>query len=159
MTNDKKIFLISTITAGVLTLVIGCISLYSILFVEKKAETHIKTAIKMTKNLKDPDDLYSEEYSKLNKVYQDAYFLVRTPQIFAAYKNFDPKANATKKIFKQFDEGIYKNKKFDKNTYIYINYLLDRRKKGSMLGLKTSIFLLIITLISAGMMLTNKKED
>jgi len=138
---DTKLYLGFAIVALSLSVVLACVSLYSIVFVEKEVKQLL---------MSDPDE--SENFAK-------AYLKLRSPQIFAGYDFFDFDDSVIKKILSYFDSKISANESIDAQDAEYLYALLDRRMLGSSLGMKTSVFLLILSLLGSLAFLYEKRDE
>jgi len=168
--DDSKLYLYFGIVTLVLGMLLGINSLYSILSVEEKVKQHLSAK----------DDV------SLN--YKKAYLILRDPQLFARYEYFDTeqdlqlaysstlklglekKENLEKIIestypgktvrdaLRYFDNKIYYGKDLMPDEKRYLEVLLDRRKKGSVLGRNTMIFMLALSLISLVLFFVERKE-
>jgi hypothetical protein len=158
--DDSKLYFYFALVTLVISIVLGIISFYSILIVEKNI-------VKL---------LSVEE--KSDKSFKEAYLLLRNPQIFARYQHFDTEQDlqlsistarrydletkesltellgntypgtTVKKAIRYFDRKIYFGKTIEPEEKKYLEVLLDRRKKGSRLGRNTMIFTLALSLFS-----------
>lgn len=147
--TDKKLYKIIFITTAFFCLLFGTVSLYSRIFVEGKVKKIISEIEKdVTQINSEETNISNDKITKLNGKYVEAYLLVRKSQIFAGYKNFDGKSFAVKNVLQQFDQLVYSKVNFPLNSYHYINYLLERRQKGSGLGLYTAAVFLLMSIVS-----------
>ena len=126
---DSKLYLGFAIVCLAISAILASVSLYSILFVEKEVK-----------------QLLAAEADQVN--YGKAYLKLRNPQIFAGYEFFDIEDSVIKKILSYFDSKIASNEAIDEQDSEYLFVLLDRRMLGSSLGIKTSIFVLILSVLS-----------
>ena len=136
---DSKLYLWFAIVCLAISAILACVSLYSILFVEKEVK-----------------QLLAAEADQVN--YGKAYLKLRNPQIFAGYEFFDIEDSVIKKILSYFDSKIASNEAIDEQDAEYLFVLLDRRVLGSSLGIKTSIFVLILSILSFLAFLYEKKR-
>ena len=137
--NDSRIYLVSSIVALAVGLVLGVVSFYSILVVEPKIAQLLSSGADIDKN-----------YSK-------AYLILRDPQVFAGYSNFDAEGISVKNSLKFFDRKIYYGETIDLTDRAYLEILLERRKKGAILGRNTMAFFVLISLISIGLFFHERK--
>ncbi|MFC1669396.1 hypothetical protein ACFL20_03335 [Spirochaetota bacterium] len=128
--NDSKYYLYFAMVTLVLGIICGAISFYSILYVEPKVEKLISSG-------KDS-----------NKLYKEAYIVLRNPQIFAVYENFDNKGLEVKKTIVQLDRMIYSGSELPGDINSSLNLIFERRKQGSRLGRSTMAFLMVLSVIS-----------
>lgn len=135
--NDKKIYIAFIITPLVIALIIGAISLYSIYVKEPR----------ITRLLASPDTL------------KEAFIELREPQLFAGYRNWDREGTAVLNTIRFFDNRVYFGAGIRPEEKPYVELLLKRRHAGAMLGVKTSVFLLIISLCGAAALLIETKKN
>ncbi len=158
--DDSKLYFSFALVTLAISIVLGIISFYSILGVEKNIV-----------NL-----LSGEENS--GKSFEKAYLLLRKPQFFARYQHFDTEQDlhvslssarrfdleskeslkkllentypgtTVMKALRYFDRKVYAGKGIEPDEKKYLEVLLDRRKKGSRLGRNTMIFTLALSLFS-----------
>jgi len=128
--NDHFLFFYAALVTLVVSFILGSISFYSILIVEKKIETLLTAKNNIEKN------------------YRKAYLLLKKPQFFAQYDRFDSEGLAAKNSINFFDKKIASSSVITLEDKKYLEILLDRRKKGSTLGAKTMVYFLIISLVS-----------
>lgn len=158
--NDKKVFLIIFAVSAAFCLFFGSVSLYSKVFVERKVNILVSEIEKEVAavNASSAAEQDEQKLEEINKKYKQAYLLVRKPQMFAGYKNFDGKSFAIKNVIQQFDQIVFTKIEFPLNSYHYINYLLQRRVQGSGLGIYTALVLLMITLGSGFFYIKERKN-
>ena len=122
--NDTKIYLSLILIPFMLAVITGGVSLYSRLIVEPEAKKLLasETTIK------------------------EGYLLLREPQVFAGYKYWDSDGMAVKNTLRYFDNKIFNGSDIKPEERIYLELVLKRRESGSELGLKSSLFLIIISL-------------
>lgn len=121
--NDRKLYAAFIIVPLVIALFIGGISLYSRLSVEPTA----------AKLISSPDTM------------KQGYLVLREPQLFAGYRYWDSDGSAVKNTIRYFDFTIYSGGEVKPEEKVYLDLLLERRRAGSTLGIKTSLFLLLIS--------------
>lgn len=121
--NDTKIYLSMIIAPLIIAVFFLSISLYSKLIVEKKAESLISSESTM----------------------KEGYLILREPQLFAGYKYWDSDGMAVKNSLRYFDSKIYNGGEIKPDEKIYLQLILNRRKSGSELGIKSAAFLLVIS--------------
>ncbi len=124
--NDRKIYISIAITTLVLGIFCISISLYSRLVVEPKAEKLIS----------------------LPETMKQGYILLREPQLFAGYKYWDSEGLAVKNSLRYFDFVIANDGEIKAEERPYLELILNRRRYGSTLGIKTAIFLFIVSSIA-----------
>src|SRR4030042_627118 len=127
--NESNIYLSVAIAALVVGLVVGAVSYYSIIIVEPKVERLLAATEDVDKNFK------------------QAYLILRNPQIFAGYGNFDAEGISVKNSLAFFDKKIYYGDEIDSTRKAYLELLLDRREKGSTLGRNTAAFFIVLSLM------------
>lgn len=134
--NDTKIYLSIIITPIIVALLVGGASLYSRLHIEPKAKALISSAATM----------------------KDGYLLLREPQVFGGYKYWDSDGMAVKNSLRYFDNKIYNNMDIRPDERIYLDLVLKRRESGSLLGLKTALYLLIVSLTGSVAYIFERKQ-
>ena len=126
--NDSRIYGFSALAFFTVAVFFCGISLYSRLSVEPRVEKLIA----------------SPEGVSMN--YKKAYLHLREPQLFGGYEFFDADGFTVRNSIQHFDKKIYGGGDLSVEDKRYLDVLLDRRKKGSMLGLKTSAFFILLSL-------------
>lgn len=134
--NDTKIYISIILIPLVLAVILGGVSLYSRYIVEPKAKT-----------------LLSSE-----STIKEGYLLLREPQIFAGYKYWDSDGMAVKNTLRYFDNKLSNGGDIKPEERIYLELVLKRRSSGSELGIKSSLFLLIISLLGVAAFLIERKS-
>ena len=135
--NDSNLYKIFIIVPIVIALFTGGVSLYSKISVEPAAVKLISSADSM----------------------KQGYILLREPQLFAGYRYWDSDGTAVKNTIRYFDFMIYSGGEIKPEEKVYLELLLDRRKAGSMLGLKTAMFMLFISALGGiALYLENRKN-
>lgn len=137
--DDSKLYLITAITALAVSLVLAAVSYYSILIVEPKVERLLSATDNIDTNFK------------------QAYLILRDPQVFAGYSYFDAEGISVKNSLAFFDKRIYSGEEIDSSRKAYLELLLDRRKKGSILGRNTMTFFLILSLVFWALFIHERK--
>jgi len=87
--------------------------------------------------------------------------MLRKPHIFAGYNRYDEVGAGIEYILKDFDLRVAEKKDFDANDKMYLELLLERRKQGSDLSIKTMVFFVLLSLLGAIALViekTSKKE-
>lgn len=138
--DDSKIYFIFAVTTLVLAIILGSIASYSIFVIEPEAEGLLAAR----------EDI-SENYKK-------AYLILRDPQIFARYENFDGMARAIKDIIATFDKKVYEGNFFIEDEKRYLDKLMERRMLGSRLTRNTMVFFLILSIMGWLMLLSEKRQ-
>lgn len=137
--NDTRLYFYFTIITFITALALGAVSYYSILKVEPEAERLVNAT-----------DNFSDNYRK-------AYAILRDPQIFARYENFDRESRWIKTtVIPYMDNKIYNDRDFTPDEKTYLDALLNRRKQGSELGRNTAIFFLLLSLLGLGFLFFEK---
>jgi hypothetical protein len=126
--NDSRLYLYSAVVTLAVAFILGAISYYSILVVEPDVGRLLSAKENFDKN------------------YKEAYLILRNPQLFAGYSNFD--TDRVKNSLTFFDGKVSSGEKIDPDNKMYLEVLLDRRKEGSALGKNTMIYLLLLSLIA-----------
>ncbi len=126
--DDSRLYLYFAAVTLAVAIIIGAISHYSILVVEPSVERLLSAKEGIDKN------------------YKEAYLILRNPQLFAGYSNFD--TDRVKNSLTYFDSKIYSGEKIEPASKMYLEVLLDRRKEGSILGKKTMAFFLLLSFIA-----------
>ena len=124
--NDSKIYLTIFIAPLIIAAIIGGISLYSIVVVEPKAKALI--------NSENSDSM------------KEGYIMLRKGGLFSKHNYWDIDGDIVRKSIRYYDNQIYNNIELTKDDKRYLNEILHRRESGSNLGIKTSIFLLLVSL-------------
>jgi hypothetical protein len=128
--NDSVLYISAGIVTAVIAVIFLSVSLYSRLVVEK--------------------DIISLLSAKENTAsnYAQAYIKLRDPNVFAKYEHFDREAASVKRVIEYFDKKILSGEEVTPPEARYMLVLFDRRARGSDLGIKTSIFVFILSLMS-----------
>ena len=124
--DDSKIYLTIFIAPLIIAAIICGISLYSIMIVEPKAKTLID--------------------SEVSKSMKEGYIILRKGELFGKYNHWDTDGDIVRKSIRYFDNKIYNELELTKDDKRYLTEILNRRESGSTLGIKTSLFLLIVSL-------------
>ena len=135
--NDTKIYLSIIIAPLIIAVLIGSISLYSTLVVEKKAASLIASESTM----------------------KEGYLLLREPQLFGGYKYWDSDGMAVKNSLRYFDSRIANGGEIKPDEKIYLQLILNRRVSGSELGIKSAVFLLVISLTGFIALIIERKKN
>jgi len=121
--NDIKIYISMIIIPLLLAIILGGVSLYSRLIIEPKVKKLLASESTM----------------------KDGYLLLREPQIFAGYKYWDSDGMAVKNTLRYFDNKLFNGADIKPEERIYLELVFKRRVSGSELGIKSSLFFLIIS--------------
>jgi hypothetical protein len=135
--NDTKIYLSMIIAPMVLALIFGGVSLYSKIIVEPKAKSLISSDSTM----------------------EEGYLVLREPQIFGGYKYWDNDGMAVKNSLRYFDNKLFNGTEIKPDERIYLELILKRRESGSELGIKSALFLLIISLTGLAAYFIEKRKQ
>ncbi|MCL1910859.1 MAG: hypothetical protein FWG13_01480 [Leptospirales bacterium] len=137
---DGKLYFFFGIASLALAVILGGISSYSKFIVEPEIRGCLNAA-----------DETGENYKK-------AYILLRKPQIFAGYEHFDAHSIPINKILETFDQMVYAGLPINQDYGQYLEVLLKRREDGAALGLKTTLFVLIVSMLSWVMFFMEKND-
>ena len=124
--DDSKIYLTIFIIPFLIAAILFGISLYSIMVVEPKAKTLID--------------------SEVSKSMKEGYIMLRKGQLFSKFNHWDLDGDIVRKSIRYFDNKIYNELDMGKDDRRYLTEILKRREAGSNLGIKTSFFLLLVSL-------------
>ena len=138
-TDDSKIYLTIFIIPFLIAAIIFGISLYSIMVVEPKVKALIE----------------SEE----SKSMKEGYIMLRKGQLFGKYNHWDMDGDIVRKSIRYFDNKIYNELEMGKDDKRYLTEILKRRESGSGLGMKTSLFLLLVSFAGFIAYIFEKKEQ
>ena len=127
--NDSKLYLLLSAVAFTLFILLITIFLYSKILIEMPAEKLINSELDINRN------------------YREAYFLLRDPQIFALYENFDIEGRRVLISLRILDNKMITKGLLNKDDKRYLVSLLERRSKGSHLSLYTSVFFSMLFII------------
>lgn len=139
--NDTKLYLYSAVVTITISVIVGIVSFYSIFSVEKEVEN----LLSQTENI--------------DQNYKKAYIILRNPQIFAGYQNFDTTGMSVKNSIIYFDKLIYSGQTIDESNKNYLELLLNRRKQGSRLGRNTMIYFLLVSIICFIFFFVEKRQN
>jgi len=121
--NDTKIYLSLIIVPLIIASLIGGVSMYSKLIVEPEVKALLASDATM----------------------KQAYLLLREPQIFGGYKYWDSDGMAVRNSLRYFDSKLLKGEEITSDERVYLELVLKRRISGSELGIKTTLFLLLVS--------------
>ncbi|HPB83487.1 MAG TPA: hypothetical protein PK200_15715 [Spirochaetota bacterium] len=139
--NDTKLYLFFSITTLVIAVIIGSITYYSKLVVEPRVEKLIAAEGNVSEN------------------YRIAYSILRNPQMFADYENFDRESIWIKNVIIPYmDDKAFHSRSYTPDEKVYLEALMKRRKQGSDLGRNTVVFFTILTLLGFGFYLYERKK-
>ena len=127
--DDRKLYLYFSIITIAIGIILALIFSYSAFIIEPDIE----------KLLSDEDNI--------GENYKNAYIMLKDPQIFARYENYDSISRPIESILKVFDKKIDQNDEFEMNDKIYLHILLERRKLGAQLTRNTSVFFLVLSIL------------
>jgi len=139
--DDSRIYLMAAVTALAVAVILAAVACYSILSVEPKVE-----------QLLSAKDNVSASYKK-------AYLILRDPQVFAGYGNFDAEGVSVKNSLAFFDKRVYNGEEIDTNRKAYLELLLERRKKGSVLTRNTMVFFLVLSLVFWALFIQERRSS
>ncbi len=138
--DDSRLYLwFAVITLGV-ALACGGIAGYSMLHVESEVRALLAAG----------DDVAG--------AYREAYLLLRDPQIFARYENFDVAAQPVKFILRDFDRRVSANEALTADDGLYLGILLERRQLGSALTRNTAVFFALLSALGLGLFLYERRS-
>jgi hypothetical protein len=137
--DDSRIYLILAAVTLTVALVLALVSFYSILIVEPKVERLLA------------------ERQDVNMNHKRAYLMLRDPQIFGGYGYFDAEGISIRNSLAFFDKRIYSGEEIDSTRTAYLQLLLDRRKKGSVLGRNTMAFFLVLSMVFLTLFIQEKR--
>jgi hypothetical protein len=148
MFNDSKIYIWFAAVTFAIALIVGAISFYSILKVEPQIVRLLDEGSNVAFNKSMSETEMNEARAKMNKPLTEAYILLRDPQIFARYENFDFFSERIRvKFLPAFDKKIKEKEILTKDYRPYLDILLERRMAGSRLGRMTMAFFFILSLV------------
>ena len=84
--------------------------------------------------------------------------MLRNPQIFGRYENFDGDSEGIRRVLGYFDKVVYENGVISPKEGVYLNLLLERRVLGSRLGRNTMIFFLFLSFVGLAFLLHEKRS-
>ncbi len=134
--NDKNIYLTFIIVPLIIALFLGGISVYSRIIVEPAASKLILSAETM----------------------KQGYVMLREPQLFAGYKYWDSDGSAVKNTIRYFDFMIYNGGEIKPEEKVYLDLLLQRREAGSTLGIKTALFMILLSVMGGIALFTETRK-
>ncbi len=127
--DDRKLYLYFSIITISFSLILASIFSYSAFMVEPEIE-----------NLLSSED-------NVNENFKNAFIMLKDPQIFARYENYDSMSRPIATILEVYDKKIEQNEEFNINDKIYLQILLDRRIQGAQLTRNTFIFFLMLSIL------------
>ena len=138
--DDRKIYVYFSIAVLVAGILFGLPGIYSKMVTEPAIEKLLT---------QDADS------QKLKQ----AYIILRNPHIFAGYDRFDEAGAGIEYILKEFDNRVAEQKEFTTNDILYLELLLQRRKQGSDLSIKTMIYFVLLSVLGVIGLLIEKKTS
>ena len=135
--NDTKIYASIIVAPLIIAVLLGGVSLYSRLIVEPKARTLISSETTM----------------------KEGYLVLREPQIFGGYKYWDADGMAVKNSLRYFDSKLFNGGEIKPEERIYLELILKRRVSGSELGIKSAIFLLLVSMTGLVAYIIEKRKN
>lgn len=135
--NDTKIYASIIVAPLIIAVLLGGVSLYSRLIVEPKARTLISSETTM----------------------KEGYLVLREPQIFGGYKYWDADGMAVKNSLRYFDSKLFNGGEIKPEERIYLELILKRRVSGSELGIKSAIFLLLVSMAGLAAYIIEKRKN
>lgn len=130
--DDSLLYLVGGIATLIIAVSVLSASLYSRYVVEERVMSLLST----------------ESVENLSENYRQAYIILREPQLFAKYEHFDRESRGIKRILEFFDRKIVEGEEITSYDARYLIPLFDRRARGSDLGIKSSIFVFIVSFLS-----------
>jgi hypothetical protein len=161
--NDTRLYFWFAAVTLAVAVILGAVSFYSIAIVEPKASKLLNSGMDEFKSIVGSKDeaAIKAAIDKASVKFKESYMMLRSPQIFARYENFDRfdrVADSVKNTIAYFDGRIYDGAAISPQEAMYLNLLLDRRALGSRLGRNTMFFFLFISLIGWGFYFYEKKS-
>jgi hypothetical protein len=148
MFNDSKIYIWFSAVTFAIAMIVGAVSFYSILKVEPQIVRLLDEGSNVAFEKSMSEAEMNEARAKMNKPLTEAYILLRDPQIFARYENFDFFSERIRvKFLPAFDKMIKNKEILTKEYRPYLDILLERRMAGSRLGRMTMTFFFILSLV------------
>jgi hypothetical protein len=154
--NDAKIYFWFVIVTLAVAVVLGSVSFYSILYAEPKISGLLDAGKKVAAQANDAEK--AEAFKKADANYKEAYLMLRNPQIFGRYENFDGDSDGIRRVLGYFDKVIYEKGVITPKEGVYLQMLLERRALGSRLGRNTMVFFLFLSLIGTAFFLYEKRS-
>jgi hypothetical protein len=139
--NDTKLYFYFSIIAASVALILALTAAWSLLFVEPKAEAYLDASQNVAEN------------------YKQAYLVLRDPQIFARYENFDGLSMGIKGVLKEFDDRVVSGGEFGLRDGLYLEILLERRQLGSRLTRNTAVFFALLSLLGWGFFFYERRKS
>lgn len=139
--NDKKLYLYFSIITLALCIILALIFSYSAFIIEPEIEALLEV---------------NEENSSENL--KKAYEMLKNPQLFARYENYDSISRPVESILEAFDKKLEENEEFELNDKVYLHILLERRKLGAQLTRNTSIFFFILSILGWGFYISEARQ-
>lgn len=134
--NDSKIYLIIISVSITVAVILGGVSLYSKISVEPKVKALLAT----------------------DSTIKEGYLLLREPQIFGGYSYWDSDGMGVKNSIRYFDGKLFRGENIVPEEKIYLELILKRRESGSSLGLKSALFMLLVSLTGCAAYIIERKK-
>lgn len=138
--DDSRLYLWFTGVTFLIALVCGVIASYSMMRVEPRVEAMLAAGEGAASS------------------YGEAYLMLRDPQVFARYENFDADAQPIKFILRDFDRRVSSGERLSATDRPYLDILLERRRLGSALTRNTSVFFALLSLLGLGMFVYERRS-
>lgn len=151
---DGKLYLVFSAVCLAVSLFLFGVSFYSICSVEPKAASYIAAA---EKNIEGRTDIDQSVVTDINGKYRKAFAVLRSPQMFALYQNFDNESYGVKKTAEYLEKVYAANGTFPVDSSVYLNALLKRRSAGSALGRNTGVFFVILSVSAFALFLYERR--
>ncbi|MCU0849057.1 MAG: hypothetical protein MUD12_14350 [Spirochaetes bacterium] len=139
--NDSKLYFYFGAATLAISIITAAVSAYSVFSVERETERLLSAG------------------DKVNEQYKKAYLMIRDPQVFAGLDNFDASGMSVKNSIIYFDKKIASGSELEPADRSYLEIILDRRKKGSRLGINTAAFLLLVSGLGWAMFFYERKSN
>ncbi len=127
--NDKKLYMYFSLVTISIGIILALVFSYSAFIVEPEIENLLSSEKNVSDNLK------------------NVYDMLKDPQIFARYENYDSTSRPIETIIEVYDKKIDQGEEFNVNDKIYMQILLDRRKLGSQLTRNTFVFFMLLSIL------------
>jgi hypothetical protein len=156
--NDVKIYFWFVMVTLAVAIILGALSFYSILYVEPKISKLLDAGSKVVVAEKATDAEKAEALQKADGYFKEAYIMLRNPEIFGRYENFDGDSEGIRRVLGYFDKVVYEKGIISPKEGVYLNLLLERRVQGSRLGRNTMVFFFILSFIGLAFLMYEKRS-
>lgn len=127
--DDRRLYFYFSVVTAVTAAVLAALACYSMCRIEPR----VKALLSGTRDI--------------DRDYRRAYLVLRRPQVFARYENFDDAAQPVKFILREFDRRIHGGERFTGEDRVYLDILLERRMQGSRLTRNTFVFFALLSVM------------